>query len=99
MLEISAENWKKPLIKQRGPQKLRPSKKETANILHCFNKKYYLANNYFSVHKKNRKKMFIKHHICMKIENASKDKNCLNKILCVKKRSCTYLRLIKNALT
>ena len=39
MLEISAENWKKPLITRRAPQKLRPSKKETANILHCFNSK------------------------------------------------------------
>ena len=42
MLEISAENWKKPLITRRAPQKFRPSKKETPNILHCFNRKYYL---------------------------------------------------------
>ena len=56
MLEISAENWKKPLITRRVPQKLGPSKKETANILHCLKFKR-LANNSFSRHKSNRKKI------------------------------------------
>lgn len=65
MLEISAENWKKPLITRRAPQKLRPSKKETANILHCLKFKR-LANNSFSRHKSNRKKFSKQCFVCIK---------------------------------